>query len=301
MIMSRFLISTIAALGIFAPFTVLAEQVTYKLVNGDTITGELVPEESSDDIRVLIHPFLGRLEIDVATIKPDPVPPLWKTSISAGLNGNNSDGDSNFTGSLSASSLYKDDDESFALAGSFNYNRLNKNGSNPEIKTKNGAASANYKYAVSSSLNLYADAGYNYNYLKTSGVDSILLSAGVDFPVLQSDQTSLSLSLGPSLQWLGGGDDCSTDEYCGNAYGGGTFTVDFAWKPSKMFVFGAQNKFSAAFASEVKPSNTFTASLKFFPSENSGLFTSLKYQSIYQSMASPTINNTITGQVGVEF
>ena len=299
--MSKFLISTIVALGIFAPFPVLAEQVTYKLVNGDTITGELVPEESSDDIRVLIHPFLGRLEIDVATIKPDPVPPLWKTSISAGLNGNNSDGDSNFTGSLSASSLYKDEAQSLALAGSFNYNRVNKVDSDPEIKTKNGAASVNYTRAVSSNLDLYAGTNYNYNYLKTSGVDNVLVSVGVGFPVVESDQTTLNLSVGPSIQWLGGGKDCSTDEYCGNTYGGGTFTVDFAWKPSKMFVFGAQNKFSAAFASEVKPSNTFTASLKFFPSENSGLFTSLKYQSIYQSMATPAINNTITGQVGVEF
>ena len=299
--MSKFLISTIVALGIISPIPVIAEQVTYKLVNGDTITGELVPEESSDQIRVVIHPFLGRLEIDVATIKPDPVPPLWKTSISAGLNGNNSDGDSNFTGSLSASSLYKDQDQSLALAGSFNYNRVNKVDSDPEIKTKNGAASVNYTRAVSSNLDLYAGTNYNYNYLKTSGVDNVLVSVGVGFPVVESDQTTLNLSVGPSIQWLGGGKDCSTDEYCGNTYGGGTFTVDFAWKPSKMFVFGAQNKFSAAFASEVKPSNTFTASLKFFPSENSGLFTSLKYQSIYQSMATPAINNTITGQVGVEF
>ncbi len=299
--MSKFLISTIVALGIISPIPVLAEQVTYKLVNGDTITGELVPEESSDQIRVVIHPFLGRLEIDVATIKPDPVPPLWKTSISAGLNGNNSDGDSNFTGSLSASSLYKDQDQSLALAGSFNYNRVNKVDSDPEIKTKNGAASVNYTRAISSNFDLYAGTNYNYNYLKTSGVDNVLVSVGVGFPVVESDQTTLNLSVGPSIQWLGGGKDCSTDEYCGNTYGGGTFTVDFAWKPSKMFVFGAQNKFSAAFASEVKPSNTFTASLKFFPSENSGLFTSLKYQSIYQSMATPAINNTITGQVGVEF
>ena len=301
MIMSRFLISAIAALGFIAPLPALADQVTYKLVNGDTITGELVPEESSDEVLVLIHPFLGRLEIDVASIKTDPKPSLWKTSISAGLNGNNSDGDSNFTGSLSATSLYKDDDQSVALAGSFNYNRANNSGSNPEIKTKNGAASVNYTRSLNPDLNLYAGTNYNYNYLKTSGVDSLLISLGVGFPVIKSDQTKLDLSIGPSLQWLGGGEDCSTDEYCGNAYGGGTFTVDFAWKPSKMCVFGLQNKFSSAFASEVKPSNTFTASLKFFPSENSGLFTSLKYQSIYQSMASPTLNNTITGQVGVEF
>ena len=96
-------------------------------------------------------------------------------------------------------------------------------------------------------------------------------------------------------------DDCSNDEYCGNSYGGAALTVDFGWKPTTWFRFGAVNQFSAAFASEVKPYNSFTATFKFIPSTQTNLFTSLKFQSIYQSMSSPTSNNTVSGQVGVDF
>ena len=137
--------------------------------------------------------------------------------------------------------------------------------------------------------------------MKSSGTDAVIASLGVGFPVVKSDTTSLTLLIGPSVQWSGGGDECSTSEYCGDTYGGGAFITDFSWKPNKYFQFAAKNQFAVAFASEAKPSNSFTANIKFFPSINSGLFTSLQYQSIYESMSTPTITNTVTGQVGVEF
>ena len=41
--------------------------------------------------------------------------------------------------------------------------------------------------------------------------------------------------------------------------------------------------------------------IKYFPSINSGLFTSLKFISTYNSMSTPVSDNRITGQVGFEF
>lgn len=64
----------------------LAETVTLTLLNGDTIQGELIPEESTDDVKVLMHPQLGRLEVSQDALKPVEKPPAWKTTLSAGIN-----------------------------------------------------------------------------------------------------------------------------------------------------------------------------------------------------------------------
>ena len=113
-----------------------AETVTYTLVNGDSLTGELITEESTDALKVLLHPQLGRLEISVDAIQPEQKQPPWKSTLSAGFNGNGTDGSSTFSGSLSAASRYKDDSQSLKLAGSFNYNRAHDKDKDPQIKTK---------------------------------------------------------------------------------------------------------------------------------------------------------------------
>ena len=291
----------VATLCITGAASVMAETVKYTLVNGDVVSGELVESESTDDLRVLISPVLGRLEIDVASIKVPEPEPLWKSSISGGFSGNDSDGDGTFSGDLSASTRYKDTDQIFKLSGSVNYSRDNDKDKDPEIKTKKGNLLISYDKFLNPDLTLYGATTYNYDYLKDSGVNNVLASIGVGFPLIDSDTTTLTVKAGPSLSWIGGGDDCSTDEYCGNSYGGAALSVDFGWKPTTWFRFGAVNQFSAAFASEVKPSNSFTATFKFIPSTQTNLFTSLKFQSIYQSLSSPTSNNTVSGQVGVDF
>ena len=40
---------------------------------------------------------------------------------------------------------------------------------------------------------------YNYDYLKDAGVNNILASIGVGFPLIDSDTTTLSIKAGPSL------------------------------------------------------------------------------------------------------
>ncbi|MAV11271.1 MAG: hypothetical protein CMN96_07485 [Synechococcus sp. MED850] len=278
-----------------------AETVKYTLVNGDTVSGELLEDESTDDVRVLLSPVLGRIEINVSSIKVPETPPRWKSSITGGFSGNNTDSSTSFGGNLNASSLFKDSEQSLKFTAGFNYNSSKKQGESTKISAKKANAGVLYDKFLNPNLNLYASTDYNYDRLKDAGADNLLASIGVGFPILDTDSTSLTLRIGPSLSWSGGGKDCDTDEYCGNTYGGGAFIADFGWKPTTWLRLGVMNQFAAAFASEVKPTNTFTATIKFFPSANSNLFTSLKYQSIYQSMTTPATNNTLSGQVGVEF
>ena len=289
------------ALACVATPSVKAETVKYTLINGDTVSGELIESESTDEKRVLMSPVLGRLEIDVASIKVPEPEPLWKSSVSGGFSGNDSDGDGSFSGNLSASTRYKDADQIFKLSGGINYGRDNDKDKDPEITTKKGNVQISYDKFLSPGVTLFGSSNYNCDYKKDAGVNNLLASMGVGFPVVDSDTTTLTLKVGPSLTWINGGDDCASNEYCGSSYGGGSFIVDFGWKPTTWFRFGAANTFTAAFASGVMPSNSFTATMKFIPSTSSNLFTSLKFQSIYQSMSTPTLNTTVSGQVGVDF
>ena len=49
-----------AGLVLLGSEAAVAEQITLKLSNGDTLSGTLVPSESTDTTTVLEHPVLGR-------------------------------------------------------------------------------------------------------------------------------------------------------------------------------------------------------------------------------------------------
>ena len=280
---------------------VSAETVQITLKNGDTINAELVEEESSETVKVVIHPQLGRLEVSQDAIKPKEKPPAWKSSISAGVNATDKDGDGTFSANINGSSRYNGETDTLKILGSFNYSRNDDKDKPAEVKTEKGMGSIRYERKLSDSFRLYASSNYDYNGLNKSGINTVTNSVGAAFPVLDSEKVKLTLSLGPSLRWSDGGKDCDTSEYCGNTYGGGSFITDLSWKPNPAFRFSINNNLSAISADEIKPTNTFTAAIKFFPSITSGLFTSLQFISIYDSMNAPEQNNSVTGQVGYEF
>jgi len=84
----------------------VAETVKLTLLNGDTINAELVPEESTDEVKVLVHPQLGRLEVSQDAIKPVEKTPAWTSTISGGIDAGNKDGDGTFTANISGTSNY---------------------------------------------------------------------------------------------------------------------------------------------------------------------------------------------------
>ena len=91
------------------------------------------------------------------------------------------------------------------------------------------------------------------------------------------------------------------DPYCGNTYAGAVLITDLSWKANKLFKLELNNKLSTAFTPTLKPGNSFIAKLKVHPSIYSKLFTSLQYNSTYQSMSTPELNNSASIQLGTEF
>jgi len=278
-----------------------AESIRVTLKNGDTINAQLVPDESTDELKVLIHPQLGRLEVSMDSIRAKPTPPAWTSSISAGVIGNNKDGDDDVTATFAAASTYKNKADKLSFKGAYNYNTT-RDGNEPfEVQTDKGSATVRYERNLSRGLSLVTFADYHYNATNEASVNTVKGAVGLGLPLINSPSTQLTLSLGPSFQWGNGGSECDSDSACGQTYPGASLTADLDWSLNPSFRISLHNSFSALAASELKPTNSFGATIKYFPSITSGMFTSLQFLSIYNSIAKPEIDNTINGQVGIEF
>jgi len=81
-----------------------------------------------------------------------------------------------------------------------------------------------------------------------------------------------------------------------------TVPIQLNWVANPSFKLNLENNmYVLATESEAKPTNSFTALIKYFPLFNSGSFTSLKFESVYNSIADPEVSNTVTGQLRLEF
>ena len=301
MVTSRGCSVALVSLLLSAP-AALAEPMTLQLANGDTIHVEKVAEESNDTVTVVIHPQLGRLEVSSADLQQPAETPAWSSTLAAGVIGVSEDNDDSVTVSMNATSSYTKAADKLVMKGGLNYKKTRDQGDPIEIDTEKGSASIRYDRKVNESVNWFTFGNYDYNGLNDVSINTLKAAMGAGFPVLKTDSTELILSVGPSLQWSDSGQGCARDAFCGNTYGGGTFTTQLSWVPCRSFKLNLDNNLSVLAAnSEAKPTNTFTATIKYFPSFNSGLFTSLQFESIHNSVADPETSSTVSGQLGLEF
>ena len=278
-----------------------AETVTLELLNGDSITGTMVEELSSDQEKVLDHPQLGRLSIHASSLKPTPEASAWSTSVNAGFIGNDKDGDSSLSTSLNAESKYKKDKSIVTIKAGLNTNQSQNKGEPLEIKTQKGLAEFRYDYKLNNYSSLYSLTDYNYDGKNIAGVHGLISSLGISTSIIQTKTTEFTLSIGPSMQWTNGGNQCGQDIYCGNVYAGAVFVTDLSWKPNQHFKLELNNLLSTALTPRIMPGNSLSAKLKFYPSIYSKLFTSFQYTSTYQSMSTPELNNSTSIQLGADF
>ena len=208
-----------------------AETITLTLRNGDSLHGELIERNPNNGTTVLNHPQLGRLEVTAEQLKPATTKPLWASSMSAGVIGNEKDGDTSLSVSFTGKTRYQDEQQKLSLSGSFNASKSKDAGEALSIDTEKGSAELRYDKPIGSNLDLFALSGYQYNGTNDSGVNTVLGNIGVAFPLLKSETTELTISIGPSLQWSGGGITCSSETFCGNSYGGTTLKADLSWIP----------------------------------------------------------------------
>ena len=143
-------------LSLLTGSAVRAETIQLKLKNGDTINGELIQEESTEALKVLMHPQLGRLEVSQDAIQPAKKTPKWTSTISAGVNAGNQDGDGTFSANINGTSNYKNKSDQLKIEAGLNYGKNKDREKSPEVKTDQGMASIRYDRSLTEKLTIYA-------------------------------------------------------------------------------------------------------------------------------------------------
>ena len=290
-----------AGLVLLASEAAVAEQVTLKLSNGDTLHGTLIPSESTDTTTVLQHPVLGRLSIPKTALMPEPKPRPWKLSLSGGVSGSNTDNDLSAGGTLQIDSSYAEGADKVVFKGRAQYEVSRDQGeSSKTTDTNEGDGELRYIRSLNSRLNAYAAANFNYDTLNTTGTDLFISSIGIGYDLIKNKKTRFTVSLGPSIQQIWGGSGCNADPICGQTFAASTARAELEWKPSSAASLTLTNTYTGAYINGISTNNIFSIALKVFPMNNQRLFTSLNGQTIYNELRSPKVNNSISMQVGVK-
>ena len=290
-----------AGLVLLASGAAVAEQVTLKLSNGDTLHGTLIPSESTDTTTVLQHPVLGRLSIPKTALMPEPKPRPWKLSLSGGVSGSNTDNDLSAGGTLQIDSSYTEGADKVVFKGRAQYEVSRDQGeSSKTTDTNEGDGELRYIRSLNSRLNAYAAANFNYDTLNTTGTDLFISSIGIGYDLIKNKKTRFTVSLGPSIQQIWGGSGCNADPICGQTFAASTARAELEWKPSSAASLTLTNTYTGAYINGISTNNIFSIALKVFPMNNQRLFTSLNGQTIYNELRSPKVNNSISMQVGVK-
>lgn len=291
------------------------EQVRFELLNGDSISGELIEEESNAKTKVLLHPDLGRIQIDVENIVKNDISDdqiqndisddqkLWTGAISIGLRTNNTETNSNSNILINTEAEYEGEKNLFTVKSEFDYitNHAKESGFNIEIYE--GSLKARNDYFLTNNLSIYTSSDYFHNSDLKAGMNDLEGSIGLGYFLFNNNNSDLFISLGPGLIWSQGGDECATTVSCGDLIYATNLEASFEWILSKYLEFELNNTYQNADGegNRAISSNSLELELKFRPDENSKLFTSLIYENNYHDLSNPYPENKYKLTVGTSF
>ena len=316
------------------------KKVVITLTNGDTLNGTLIESKSTNDAKILDHPQLGELTISesiIESFKLDAKATEDKTNNIADKNTSTStisknnisevksnDEISKWSGSIRIGldedieyeDFFKralDLDLSIDLTNekSIYLNTFSFDWTKDESQYGIGGA-----YYVSDSLKIdqktsmdlsnrnmeiYYSNNYDYNSDASYGKNSLISSIGLTKGFFDSDDTSLSISAGPAIHFVYGGDECDITTDCCKTYLSSVFSINFSNKLSKKFELEINNIFTSSYASTAIYGNELSTTLTFRPSDSSGFNTSFEYQNDYKEFSNPKFEDKYSLNVGYDF
>lgn len=316
------------------------KKVVITLTNGDILNGTLIESKSTNEAKILDHPQLGELTISESIIEnfqldvkntEDKTNNTVETNTSASSISNNNisevksnDEISKWSGSISIGldedieyeDFFKralDLDLSIDLTNekSIYLNTFSFDWTKDESQYGIGGA-----YYVSDSLKIdqktsmdlsnrnmkiYYSNNYDYNSDASYGKNSLISSIGLTKGFFDSDDTSLSISAGPAIHFVYGGDECDITTDCGETYLSSVFSINFSNKLSKKFELEINNIFTSSYASTAIYGNELSTTLTFRPSDSSGFNTSFEYENDYKEFSNPKFEDKYSLNVGYDF
>ncbi len=277
-----------------------ADQVIYKLINGDSISGELLRQESTDEVKVIMHKYLGRVEVKSSSIIYPKVNP-WASNIEVGLDGSSTTSSNSLGYLIEVNTKYRDEGKELNLGTRYDFKETSKAGKDAITEVKKALSKIRLDRKIGDAWTSYLSTSYEYNALNKIGVNDINSSAGISYKVIESSQALLRLSAGPSLSWIDGGIDCSNDSSCGNIQPGGSFGTNLEWSVNQKFELMFDNTYNTHLSGDSYTSNKFLAAIRFFPSNQSDLYTSLSYENIYDQIKEPNQEHIYQLKLGTKF
>ena len=316
------------------------KKVVITLTNGDILNGTLIESKSNNDVKTLDHPQLGELTISESIIESfkldgkateDKTNSIGDTNTAtSSISKNNisevksNDEISKWSGSISIGldkdieyeDFFKktlDLDLSIDLTNekSIYLNTISFDWTKDE--SQYGIGGADYlsdsleidqKTSMDISnrnMEIYFSNNYDYNSDASYGKNSLISSIGLTKGFFNSDDTSLSISAGPAIHFVYGGDECDITTDCGETYLSSVFSINFSNKLSKKFELEINNIFTSSYASTAIYGNELSTTLTFRPSDSSGFNTSFKYENDYKEFSNPKFEDKYSLNVGYDF
>ena len=143
-----------------------SEEVSFELKNGDTISGELIEEESTNSKKIILHQILGRLEIDVDSIYEgyeDELlidQKLWSGNVSVGLDGNHTEYYKNSGFSIEYELEYQGEKNLSNFEIEFNYGLEHDKESGEKLSSYDADIKARHDYLLTDKVTVYTSSDY---------------------------------------------------------------------------------------------------------------------------------------------
>ncbi len=277
-----------------------AEHVNYTLLNGDSISGKLIEKDSSNDLKVIDHKYLGRIKVKSSSIFY-PKTKKWSGNLEVGLDGSSTTSSNSLGYLLEANTKYRDLVKEISLGTRYDFKKTSESGKESITEVNKALTRVRYDLSIGDAWTSYFSTNYEYNGINKIGVNDIKSSAGLSYKVLDSAKAILRLSTGPSLQWIDGGSDCHKESSCGKTQPGAFFGTDFKWSINSKLKLLLENTYNTQLTGNSLISNRFISSIRFFPSQKSNLYTSLSYENIYDQIKEPSQEHIYRLKVGTKF
>ena len=325
--MLNFLIRKIILILIFIPFKVFAtddidKEVTITLTNGDVLNGTLVDDKSSTATKVIDHPQLGELTIGASKIKSLAYDNETSEDNEIDNNVDSQVANSSLSGSINfgfdGDVQHKHYSKSIDidLGGDLTYekglytNTLTFDWDNNEDKYKSGELYDSHTLEIditrdrqiqNRNLTFHFSNTYDYDSDADYGVYNTVTTVGFTKIFSTKDDTFFSMTFGPAINFVYGGDDCDIEDDCGETFFARSIKASFSKQLNKKLELELDNEFTTSYASNPKYGNEFTSTLTFRPSDSSGFNTSFEYENDYHELSDPEVEHSYSLNIGYDF
>ncbi|WP_320677263.1 DUF481 domain-containing protein [Prochlorococcus sp. MIT 1300] len=275
--------------------------VKFKLKNGDIISGKLIKSKSTKQVRVLDHSLLGIVKVNTKSILKKRINKKWKTNIDLGIDSNSTGPNNSLGYALDISSTYKGKTQKLFISSSLMGEKIQEQKNDINSQVAKAGLKLRYDRIFAKGLSLYTLSDYRYNQLNTVGVNDISTSLGIGYNLIESDNLSLDLSIGPSVHLIDGGSQCSSYSSCGTFLTSSSYAADASWNINKHLSFLVSDELIIGHIPYSSTSNNFSTKFRYFPSLDSSFYTSISFNSSFQSIKDPKHDNNLKLQMGLGF